>query len=329
MADVLTVKQKSGLLVAIISGGRPTLAERATAKWIKSLQAAGFTVVWVVSEKDAAGYERDDCEVVTYSVDWAYEYAKEHWMRVEPPEHGGFHGAFVGREAACREAERRGCWGVMQLDDNIVDLDFFHRGRASKKMLSKLGQMGLFANLLGGCALSTNCMTVGAQLSAIRYREHDTLVRPGFPYSLFVEKVGEGREEWYGPYEDDITHSFQYGDRADGVTAGVMPMLSYLKESKSKSGMRAKYDHTRSVQLQRMMPQGADIKVMATKANGRGGPRVFHKMQAGAVRNPVIVHDQELFGRVKKKIEENAAEWLQFERALNREKLVERFSKQK
>lgn len=328
MREVLTGRQRSRLLVAIISGGRPSLQERPTSKYVEGLQAAGFTVVWVVSEADAPGYERDSCEVVTYPVGWAYEYAKEHWMRVEPPELGGFHGAFVGREAACREAERRGCWGVLQLDDNIQELVLYRGGSASREMLDRSGWLALFADVLGGISLSTNARTVGAQMTAVISKQTNYLARPGFPYSLFVERVGEGREEWYGPYEDDITHSFQYGDRADGATAALVPLIQYLKESKSKSGMRAKYDHTRSVQLQRLIPQGADIKVMATKANGRGAPRVFHKMKAGAIRNPLRVHDQEMYRRVQSRLEGYALEWLELERAANRLKLVKRLGRQ-
>lgn len=323
---VTSAGQRSGLLVAIISGGRPRLAERTTAQFIESLKAAGLTVVWVVSEKDAPGYERDDCEVVTYTQDWAFEYAKTHWMRVEPPECGGFMGAFVGREAACREAERRGCWGVMQLDDNIADLTFLRHSQASRRTSMDNGGMGLYADLLAAVVLSTNARTAGAQLSSVPTPERK-VARPGFPYSLFVEQVGEGREEWYGPYEDDITHSFQYGDRADGVTAAIVPMIRYMKEHKSSTGMRAKYDHTRSVQLQRMMPQGAQIKVMATKSNGRGEPRVFHKMNAGAIRNPLVVQDRELFEAVRDRLGVLASEWMVREKELNKEKLLQRLER--
>jgi len=57
---------------------------------------------------------------------------------------------------------------------------------------------------------------VGANLDAIPYVKLQ-IARAGFTYSMFVEKVGPGREPWYGPFEDDITHAFQYGIRADGA----------------------------------------------------------------------------------------------------------------
>lgn len=323
---VTSAEQRGGLLAAIITGGRPQLKERPTAKFLDSLRPAGVAaVVWVVSDRDAPAYERDDRDLAVYSHDWAYQYAREHWMSTTPPDPTGFFGAFPGREWACLEAERRGCWGVLQLDDNIVRLCLFKGGAAAVNVVGN-GGMGLFADLLAAGALSTNARTVGAQLDAVITEKH-RLIRPGFPYSLFVEKVGPGREHWYGPFEDDITHSFQYGDRADGATAAVMPMLHYAKESKSKTGMRAEYNQTRSVQLQRLIPQGAKIGIKATKSNGRGGPRVFHTMPPGAIRNPVTVRDRTLYRALEARLERLGQEWFEAERAANRAKVMQRLAR--
>lgn len=325
---VTSSDQRKGILVAVITGGRPSLKQRPTAKYLSTLKAAGLNVCWVMNERDAAGYERDDNEVITYTQDWAYRYAKDHWMRVEQPDPDGFFGAFPGREWACRTATERGYWGVLQLDDNIIDLALVRGTAGSKRILRENGEMALFADLLAAISLSTNAMTVGGQLTAVNPSkgQAQTLVRAGFPYSLFLEKTGPDREEWYGPYEDDITHSFQYGNRADGVTAAVMPLLAYKKESKSKTGMRAKYDSTRAVQLQRIMPQSAKLGVRMTTSNGRGNPRVFHTMTAGAIRNPVTVLDEELFGRTKSRVEEILAEWFIAEQEANRMKVMDRAS---
>lgn len=317
-------------MVAVITGGRPELKQRPTASFLASLKAAGFgDVVWVISDRDAPKYERDGNDLAIYKHEWAYEYARTHWMRTEAPAPDGFYGAFPGREWACREAERRGFWGVLQLDDNIETLRFRRGTAASMKVVTINGGMGLYADLLTGLALATNAATTGAQLAAVipSKSESKQIIRAGFPYSCFIEKVGPGREEWYGPYEDDITHSFQYGDRHDGVTAAVVPALTYAKESKSKTGMRAKYDSTRSVQLQRMMPQSAKIGIRATRSNGKGEPRVFHSMAPGAIRNPVTIKDSALFSGVKSRLEALTREWYELETAANRQKVKDRLSR--
>lgn len=309
---VTTPEQRAGILVAVITGGRPELAQRPTAQYLPAARAAGVGgIAWVLSEKDAPGYETDDNELVVYTRDWQYEYAKTHWMHPDPPAVDAFLGAFPGREWACREAERRGCWAVLQLDDNIDRLCLFRGTAPAIQLATDHGGLGLFLDLLAGTMLSTNARTVGAQLDATAPdpKQARQVARAGFPYSLFLERVGPGREEWFGPFEDDITHSLQYGTRADGATAALLPNLHYKKESKSKSGMRSHYNHTRAVQLQRIWPQAAKVGVRVTRSNGRGEPRVFHTMPRGAIRNPLIVRDRELFGAVRDRMQGLLEEW--------------------
>lgn len=328
---VTSADQRGGLLVAIITGGRPQLKARPTAQYVDQLRAAGVAdIVWAVSDRDAPGYERDSADLAVYPHrDWAYPYAREHWMSTTPPNPGGFLGAFPGREWACLEAERRGCWGVLQLDDNITCLGFRRGSRAGSRLIRDAGGMGLFADLLAAATLSTNARTVGPQLVAVSPTASDSrrVIRAGFPYSCFVEVVGPDREHWYGPFEDDITHSFQYGDRADGATAALMPWLLYRKESKSATGMRAKYDATRSVQLQRLIPQGAKIGIRATKSNGRGAPRVFHSMPPGAIRNPVAVRNRALYQAAEDRLEQLTQQWYVAELEANRAKVKGRLAR--
>lgn len=328
---VTSAEQRRGLLVAVITGGRPRLKDRPTAKYLDGLRAAGVAdIVWIVSERDAPRYDRSaGAAAAVYPHDWAYTYAREHWLNPDPPDPDGFLGAFPGREWACREAERRGCWGVLQLDDNIVKAGFRRGTAVGVHLVNAHGGLGLYADMLAAMALSTNARSVGAHLDAVNIRRTDAapVIRPGFPYSCFVERVGAGREEWYGPFEDDITHSFQYGDRADGATAAVMPWLLYHKESKAVSGMRIQYNATRSVQLQRLMPQGAQIGVRATKSNGRGGPRVFHTMPPGAIRNPVTVQDRDLYRAAEDRMRQLTREWYAAEVAANRAKVKKRLAR--
>jgi hypothetical protein len=325
--SVTSSDQLAGLLVAVITGGRPKLRERATATLLPALEDLGVKdVVWVVSDQDAPGYEQDQHQLSVYPRTWAEEYAASHWMGTTRPQPGAFLGAFAGREWACQLAEQRGCWGVLQLDDNITDLFLARRGTAGWDVVRENGGLALFTDLLAGIALSTNSWMTGAHLSSVP-RVTQKVARAGFPYSLFIERVGPGREPWYGPFEDDITHAFQYGTRSDGATASISPLLNYHKENKAKSGMRAKYDHTRSVQLQRMFPESARISVRTTRSNGRGTPRVFHTMSAGAIRNPLAVRDLELFGSVRTTLVDLMDEWHDRYLIQNRTKVTRRTSK--
>ena len=298
---VTSDEARGGLLVAIITGGRPRLADRVTRKFLPSLTAAGVRdVVWAVSEQDAEAYERDEHEMAVYPTEWAHEYARENWTNaLADPVRGGFLGAFPGREWACLEAERRGCWGVLQLDDNIDAIGVLHAAYAWGIDTARAhGGMGLVVDLLSAVALATNSWMTGARLNSVGIPANvRALARTGFPYSAFIEKVGPDREHWKGPFEDDIMHAFQYGTRADGATAAVVPLLAYNKEYASASGMRKAYDPTRAVALQRMFPQSAHLTVKKSKSNGQGGPRVFHHMNSDAIRNPLRVTDRDLYLR--------------------------------
>jgi hypothetical protein len=315
---------RSGLLVAIITGGRKELKERPTRKWLAGLREYGVNdVVWVMNERHAAEYETDEYPIVAYPESWAYEYAAEHWMHLDPPEPGGFLGAFPGREWACREAEKRGCWGVMQLDDNIIRLGVPRTSGAGGAVVRRHGGMSLYADLLSAVVHSTNGRSVGASLGSVPEMSRQ-IARPGFPYSLFIERVGKGREPWFGPFEDDITHAYQYGTRGDGATSLLVPILRYSKESASTSGMRGKYDATRAVQLQRIFPESAKIGVRKTHSNGRGRPRVFHTMLNDAIRNPLVVRDAEMFDAVKLRLEALLKDWQAEQLASNRAKVYKR-----
>jgi hypothetical protein len=325
---VTSSAERAGLLVAVISGGRPRVSQRPTSRFLGEARAAGVEdVVWVLNERHAGTYEDDGNPVVTYSDEWAYEYASTHWTYPDrPPEPGGFFGAFAGREAACREAERRGCWGVLQLDDNIVDRYWDRATRGGKSVVSDRGGLGFYVDVLAAVTLATNGWMVGAWLASVG-RPEQRVARTGFPYSCFVERVGPGREEWFGPYEDDIMHALQYGDRADGATPVVVPPLRYQKASavtgktlKDASGMRAQYGHDRSKSLQRLQPQAAKVHVRRTTSNGRGGVRIFHQMPAGAIRNPLTITDPARYGLLTDALVDAARHYKTAEREGNREK---------
>ncbi len=290
-----------GVLPVVITGGRPLLKQRSTARFLPDLRGVTADPIWICRDDEAGGYEQDDHEMVTYSRDWAEGYASAHWTGIDPMVPGeSFLGAFPGREWACRTAEERGCWAVFQLDDNIIRLVVGRRSTADASRIAReeVG-LGMFADVLSAVKLSTNGGMVGAFMTSVPPTDKKIVVsRTGFPYSLFLERTGSGREEWYGPHEDDITHAYQYGSSPSKLTALLVPMLAYMKESQSQTGMRKNYDSRRSVTLQRMFPQTAKIGVRAAKSNGRGGPRVFHTMIPGAIRTPMIITDHDQYAEV-------------------------------
>jgi len=293
-----------GLLPVVISGGRPLASHRPTTRLLPALAGVTADPVWLVRDDQLAGYEREPWEVCTYPEDEARAYARDHWTGHQPYQPGCWIGVSPGREWACRLAEARGCWGVLQLDDNIRRLIVFMNRAATRRIVDRHGGLGLFADLLAAVALSTNARMAGATLSAANpASEPDIFARPGFPYSLFVERVGPGREPWFGPIEEDIFHAYTYGANASPDTAALVIPLRYLKDhTHQSSGMRPHYDAERSVGLQRMAPEMARLGIHRGHANGAGEPRVFHKMIRGAIRTPLVITDPGLFAAAQARI---------------------------
>lgn len=315
-----------GLLPAVISGGRPALRQRHTYQLLRDLHGVTADPVWVVMDEHAAGYERDGHEIVSYSREWAEPYARAHWTGMKALEPGGFVGAFPGREWACLLAEERGCWGVLQLDDNIHTLSVISGYAYAVRVAAEHGGLAMFADVLAAVTQSTNGRMTGAFLRSVNPNYKFTTARVGFPYSLFIERVGDGREHWYGPYEDDITHAYQYGTRGAPGTSVVVPVLNYGKDSAGGGGMRVKggYDNMRSVALQRLFPESAKLIVRATRSNGKGDARVFHYMSSKAIRNPITVTNRELFDATTAYLEELGRELAAAQRADLKQKVATR-----
>jgi hypothetical protein len=318
----------SQILPVVISGGRRTLRQRPTARLLRDLHGITADPVWAVMDEDAADYEHDSHEIAVYSRTWAEKYAAEHWTALKPLEPGGFLGAFTGREYACRLAEERGYWAVLQLDDNIRDICCFRHRSAGVRVAANHGGLGMFADILAAVTLSTNGWMTGAFLASVSPNRWSLRVsRTGFPYSLFVERIGPGRENWHGPFEDDIIHAYQYGSNASPATALVVPMLVYMKETESKTGMRARYNHERAVPLQRMFPESARVSIQKSHSNGRGGPRVFHTMTNAAIRTPMIITDRERYSRIAAHLTALAEEFTSLYRQDVRAKVSKRASR--
>jgi len=303
-ADVL-----AGILPVVVSGTRPLLTQRPTARFLAALHGVTRDPVWAVRDDEAGAYENDGHEIAAYPGDWAREWARDHWTDIIPFD-GNYTGAFPGREHACRLAAERGCWGVLQLDDNITRIDCFVSRGAAVRVTRRHGGLALFADILAAVVRSTNAASAGAYLDAVNPRtEAGIFARTGFPYSLFIERADQAdRPPWCGPCEDDIVHGFQYGTSAEPVTAAVVVPLRYAKESGSSKGLRLQYDARRSVGLQRMHPEGARVIIWRTKVNGQGGPRVFHKMTPDAIRTPLVVLDRELYDAAAAQMAAIAAE---------------------
>lgn len=301
----------AGLLPVVITGGRPRLADRPTARLLPALRGVTADPVWLACDDDAPGYERDGFELATYSRAWAEDYAAAHWTAVEPYRRGRFLGAFPGREQAALLAESRGCWGVLQLDDNFRGLYLFMGYAWTSAIAARHGGLALFADILAAVTLATNAAMCGAELDSLNPAAQVGLfARAGFPYSLFAERVGPGREPWYGPYEDDILHAYQYGASPGPATAAIVVPLHYKKaDRKHGGGMRSAYTQARAAGLQRMAPEIARISIHSQFSNGRGGPRVFHAMTGGAIRTPLVITDPVLYTAAAARMTALAAEF--------------------
>lgn len=300
-ATVTSTDALAGVLPCVISGGRPTLDERRTGRWLGALHGVTRDPVWIVRDDEAGGYEDDGHELVTYPRAWAEEYAAAHWTDIRPYQSGGFLGAFPGREWAGRVAEERGCWAVLQIDDNIVQFYVSTAYGVAARTMHALGGLGMYADLITAVALSTNAAMCGANLASVNPGgAHMVFARRGFPYSLFLERTGPGRMPWHGPSEDDIIQAIQYGASAASTTAALVLPLRYQKDNtRYDGGLRRWYDDTRSVGLQRMHPEAARLVVRRARSNGRGEPRVFHHMTPTAIRTPLVVTDRALFGAAR------------------------------
>jgi len=321
---VTPADQLAGILPAVISGGRPRLADRPTARFLPALHDVTQDPVWIVRDDDAPGYERDGHEVITYPLDWAEQYAGEHWTSHVPYGAGAFLGAFCGREHACRVAEQRGCWAVLLLDDNLRRLAFIVQFRAGVDAAAAGGGLALFADLLAAVTLSTNGHMTGAHLDAIHQTAFrtDLLARTGYPYSLYLERTGPGRPPYCGPTEDDILHAIAWDQPGTTATTLLVPSLRYMKDHGGRTGMRGHYDSTRSVGLQRVAPQASKLTVMSAHANGSGGPRVFHRTRP--VRTPKVITDRELYDAACRKVEQLGAQMYAGHRQYRAAKLRER-----
>lgn len=279
------------VLVAVISGKRPLLRQRPTAKILPGLP---WHCVWFVREDQANEYEPDGNEIHAYDTDWASEYARAHWRHPKAEwEHGGFHGAFTGREAAMRYAEEHGYGYVVQLDDNISEMGYRDSNRQRLRALADPATCLLHLTLL---AQSTNAHMVGAQLNASA-PDKIRLLRNGFPYSCFTEKTAN-RQPWYGPFEDDIMHAMEYGLHGGPQrTVAITDAIRYTKPgvASKRDGMRGHYDNSRGLELPRRYPDNARLTVTRrTLSNSDKAKGVRHILKTTGF-TPVRVTDRTIY----------------------------------
>lgn len=315
----------SRVLVSIITGGRPALDDRPTRRFVDSLQAEGYTdMEWVIRSDHASAYERDTLPLNVYPVDWATAFARSHWRHptaVHQP--GGFFGAFPGREWAMRSAEDRGYDAVLQMDDNV---DVIGLLSAHQPALRGAVAPGRLLHLLIELALSTNSHMTGAQLNSVPPKALVTTVRPGYPYSVFVEKTGPGRMPYYGPFEDDIMHALEYARHGGpNRTAAVVDVIRYNKEHKARTGgMRSQYDATRGLEIANRYPDNVRIgmgpRTSGSKDSARG---VRHFLNTKGF-TPVLVTDPDRFAAADAALRQGVADALEAKREWDRGKIARR-----
>lgn len=287
------------LLIAVITGGRPLLSDRPSRRLFSSLSSLG-DIEYVVREDQASGYEPDPLAPLNvYPVSWADQYARTHWRHPRATfQPGGFHGAFTGREWAMRTAEERGYDLVLQLDDNITEFGPIDAPRVH--YFTDIIQPADSIRVMAEIALSTNLWMFGAQLSTVQLKGSPPVARVGFPYSCFLEKTGPGRMPYYGPFEDDIMHAMEYGlNGGPGRTAGLTQAITYRKEPKSKTGMRAHYNAERGLELVRRYPKNARLREMVSSSSPTAkGTAVRHILKTTGF-TPIRVTDAERYARAR------------------------------
>lgn len=291
------------LLIAIITGGRPLLSDRPTRRLFESLSILG-DIEYVVREDQALGYEDDPgVSLNTYSVAWADRYARTHWRHPRAVcEPGGFHGAFTGREWAMRSAQERGYEAVLQLDDNVTQFGPVDATRTT--YYRDIVQPADSVRALVEIAMSTNLWMFGAQLTSVQVKGDYPIARPGFPYSVFVEKTGDGRMPYYGPFEDDIMHAMEYGlNGGPGRTAGLTQAITYTKESKSKTGMRKHYNPERGLELVRRYPRNAKLIDGPGSSSPTSKGRAVRHMLNTKGFTPIRITDRERFDAARTELE--------------------------
>lgn len=288
------------LLVCIITGGRPKTEQRPTARWVQDLLGVAEAVEYVLREDHDADYEVEDGVARNpYSVEWADSFARSHWRHPRAVfQPGGFHGAFTGREWAMRSAQYRGFDLVLQLDDNIRYAGTLNCTRSRTYPFVQVPDLVRIGRDL---VWSTNVMMGGFQLnSALTPKMQQSLktIRPGYPYSFFFEKTGPGRMPYYGPFEDDIMHALEYAlNGGPHRTAAVIDAFSYLKESKSKTGMRGHYNAERGLEIAGRYPRNVVLRE-SKRTNSPSEPSsergVRHLLNTRGF-TPVRIRDREVF----------------------------------
>lgn len=285
------------VLVSIITGGRPALAARPTRLFADSLCAAGFAdIEWVIRSDHAAQYERDEYPLNVYDLGWASQFAKAHWRHPTAKwEQGGFFGAFPGREWAMRSAEDRGFDAVLQLDDNIETIGVLNCTQPAYREALDAGSV---LRILADLCLSTNARMVGGQLNSVIPTGLVSTLRPGYPYSVFVERTGPSRMPYFGPFEDDIMHALEYARNGgpNRTAAVVVDTIRYNKEYKAKGGgMRTQYNAARGLEIARRYPENVRIGFGSKSSSPRDTERGVRHFLNTKGFTPIRVTDRERF----------------------------------
>lgn len=262
------------ILICAITGGRPKLEDRPTSKHLDDLRAAGYDTAWVIREDQIDGYEPDTHPFETYPVEWADQYARTHWRHpVAKFTAGGFHGAFTGREWAMRLGAAGNYDAVFQLDDNLTFIGPLDSSRRSYRETSSAIEI---FKIMQDITFATNVVMCGIQLNSVPAPPEPLLIRPGFPYSAFIEKVSPTRLPYYGPFEDDIMHALDYGLSAAPTTVAIIDAFRYNKTYGGSTGMRSQYSATRGLGIARLYPKnvrlspGARTSSPTTREDDRG-----------------------------------------------------------
>lgn len=315
------------LLAAVVTGGRPRLQDRMTAAFFDDLRLHGFDVEWVLREDHVADYETDETPQNVYDLGWANGYARAHWRhpvtRFEPD---GFHGAFTGREWAMKTGEERGYDAVLLLDDNVKYIAPVHAQMVECRAVMGPGRM---LRTLADLCLSTTARMCGAQLNSVPLSTNVKVLRPGYPYSVYVERTGPGRLPYFGPFEDDIMHALDYAlHGGPNRTAAVSDPLRYVKTSvkQNAGGMRGHYTGQRGLEIARRYPANVRLKVSrstSSPADKTGARGVRHILSTKGF-TPVRIVEPDLYAKAAEAVRQATLDATANRRAVARKKIRDR-----
>lgn len=289
--------------IYIITHGRPKPQQRPTSAF---LEMSGLRFFFVMNEKQVPAYIAEGVpreQIVVSTDEFENEYFTKHkTINVD------FHGAICNREMCNIHARQHGIKYAVQLDDNITKLCLAntHTDKADMAYYSRV-YLPRMLEIMRDICESTNIGFCGMSMGSAVPTVGTKIIRNGYAYSFFMENV-EANIHWRGPFDDDILHNLDF-NHSGAYTNALIEAFGYVKETKSKTGMRQMYDKyaaLRPAGTANLYPDHIGVG-NKPKANGRGR-RFYHTFKKSLHAN-IKVKDRQAFEQCLDSIRYNISEW--------------------